>query len=535
MSRSCGPALRALLIALTCAPLAAQDCNPAWVMVPTSPVGPGTHQVLGIAGVGGDEVWVVGTFYDPAADNLAALALRRSNGAWTATSPPALPGGDVMKSVDGFAPGDVWAVGGDGLAYAFHYDGAAWSGATLPKPGPLEAGISVDDVLALAPDDVWAVGHYDETLTAELRTATWHWDGAAWSVVPSPNAPRPGGGVYPSTLASIAAAGPDALIAVGEWRVGNTWLPLAMRWDGAAWTLLAPPASAAHGDGRLRSVSARSAQEVWAVGTCGDATGVVGGGFGEAFALRFNGTAWTEIAVPQPSFWNVNPLNAVLADGQSVLAVGSWENGSQGLDTFAVRFDGTAFEMVPSPGVFGFGEGWNQLHDLARVDGAPWAAGEGNYDFFSATVPLLLACEAPCAGSVALAGTGTPGCAGPLGIAAGSVPSIGNAAFAITASGLPPSEPAVVLLGTAADEAGTQPGGLGVLLHVDLAASTLLLPIVLSTGPNGQAVLPMPIPDNAAFVGSQFVVQAFGQWPAPCGPSPTGWSSSPALVLAIQP
>ena len=109
--------------------------------------------------------------------------------------------------------------------------------------GAVILGISVDDVLALAPDDVWAVGYYDHTLTANLRTAVWHWDGSGWSVIPSPSIPSPFG-FYPSVLLSIDSAGAGVLFAVGEWRIGNTWFPLAMRWNGSSWSLLSPPPSA---------------------------------------------------------------------------------------------------------------------------------------------------------------------------------------------------------------------------------------------------------------------------------------------------
>jgi hypothetical protein len=378
------------------------------------------------------------------------------------------------------------------------------------------------------------VGFYDHTLTANLRTAVWHWNGSAWSVIPSPSIPSPFG-FYPSVLLSIDSAGSGVLFAVGEWRIGNTWFPLAMRWNGSSWSLLSPPPSN-HGDGRLRSVSARSPSDVWAVGTTDDHDGIIGGGYGEAFALHFDGADWTEVSVPQPSPWGVNPLSAVLATDDGVRAVGTWENETQGLDTFCVSLEGQAFALVPSPNVPGDGQGWNELRDITLVGGEPWAVGDGNDSFFGAKLPLVERFSDPCAESVVLAGTGTPGCAGPLEVGANSVPAIGNPGFAVTFQALPPSAPALALLGTAVDAAGTLPGSFGVLVHIDFAATSFLLPIGLGSGPAGGATLSLPIPGNPLLVGQEFVIQGFAQWPASvCQPSPSGWSSTPALVLTVQP
>jgi hypothetical protein len=50
-----------------------------------------------------------------------------------------------------------------------------------PEPG---GGLGIlNEVVALAADDVWTVGSHDGLTLIE------HWDGSAWTVVPSPEGP----------------------------------------------------------------------------------------------------------------------------------------------------------------------------------------------------------------------------------------------------------------------------------------------------------------------------------------------------------
>ncbi|NNN34154.1 hypothetical protein HLK59_28085, partial [Streptomyces sp. S3(2020)] len=100
-----------------------------------------------------------------------------------------------------------------------------------------------------------------------------------WQTVPAPAcAPA-------AQLLGVAAAGPDLAWAVGEeGRSGGTrGVPLALVWDGDAWTRLDLGHLGLTG-GYLRSV-AGSAGAAWAVGT--DAAGV-------ARLLRWDGTTWQE-------------------------------------------------------------------------------------------------------------------------------------------------------------------------------------------------------------------------------------------------
>ena len=82
------------------------------------------------------------------------------------------------------APNDVWTVG-QGYAspvnrtLALHWDGAAWSVVATPNIGQGFLANSLYGVSAVSSDDVWAVGIGQQAMTV-------HWDGARWRVVPNP-------------------------------------------------------------------------------------------------------------------------------------------------------------------------------------------------------------------------------------------------------------------------------------------------------------------------------------------------------------
>jgi hypothetical protein len=88
---------------------------------------------------------------------------------------------------------------------------------------------------AIATDDVWVVGTLvDRTVNAtKILTLTAHWDGKAWTIVPSPNPPTE------APLAVVAAISSNDVWAAGGQRgdagVGQTFL--IEHWNGKHWTI----------------------------------------------------------------------------------------------------------------------------------------------------------------------------------------------------------------------------------------------------------------------------------------------------------
>jgi hypothetical protein len=134
-----------------------------------------------------------------------------------------------------------------------------------------------------------------------------HWNGTAWSQVPSPD----NGSTY---LYDVAAVSPTDAWAVGYGSSGGAFVT---HWNGTAWSIVPAPAL-----GSLSGVTARSATDVWVAG--GDATGA------PALA-HWTGDGWSVTPVSVTGGVGTPALTDVtIADGTSEWAVGSQWNGTTG-------------------------------------------------------------------------------------------------------------------------------------------------------------------------------------------------------------
>jgi hypothetical protein len=205
-------------------------------------------------------VWAVGTDGYPG----RGLIEHWDGTSWTATY---LRFGAVLRGIAAVGPRDVWAVGqrynrtnafGD-TTLTMHFNGNAWT--QVPSPNPLSRNDTdqnwLTSVTAVAADDVWAVGRYGNHDLGPLdQTLVEHWNGARWVVVASPN---PGGPSQDNDLWGVAAVGPSDVWAVGG--VGSFLdpqfsSPLALHWGGSGWTQVSVTAPAA---GELLGVAAEPA------------------------------------------------------------------------------------------------------------------------------------------------------------------------------------------------------------------------------------------------------------------------------------
>ena len=236
-----------------------------WTHIP-SPSIPGTLNILrGVTAIAPNDVWAVGYYW--VGDNNATLAMHWDGTQWTIVTTPNTNRETSFFAVDALANNDVWAVGEywDNGAHTFtaHWDGAHWNPVYGPNLNTLDDDLYA--VVAIAPNDVWAVGdkipsgvnQFDQTLTL-------HWDGTQWVNVPSPN-------IDPRNhyLWGITATASNDVWAVGEHWINNGFdeEPLALHWDGAAWSIV--PMPQIHSDSILRAAHAFTARNVWAVGDYG--------------------------------------------------------------------------------------------------------------------------------------------------------------------------------------------------------------------------------------------------------------------------
>jgi hypothetical protein len=136
-----------------------------------------------------------------------------------------------------------------------HWNGSVWSIVSSPTIANIDTSLS--GVTAIAANDVWAVGSFGD-VTHEARTFTVHWNGTAWSIVPSAN-----DGAEGNSLHAVTAIASDDVWAVGRVENIDT---LALHWDGASWSVVSTPTILDNGFATLDSVVTLASGSVWAVG-----------------------------------------------------------------------------------------------------------------------------------------------------------------------------------------------------------------------------------------------------------------------------
>ncbi|MDQ5867692.1 MAG: hypothetical protein M3390_18485, partial [Chloroflexota bacterium] len=248
-------------------------------------------------------------------------------------------------------PSDVWVVGGTGRTLIEHWNGSSWS--VVPSQNVGNGENTLRSVTALAADNAWAVGYYySDTVEGGIGTLIEHWNGTQWDIVASPNV------TGSSYLQAVDAVSPTDIWAVGYYQSGNEGGVLTMHWNGVEWSVV--PAPALPGTARLNGVSAIAADDVWAVGSYGAAW--------SPLALHWDGTAWTQVQVSDDGETILEDVTATGPD--DVWAVGHYD----GLPYFPriYHWNGTQWSSITSPirgsGALLFGVS-------AVAEDAAWAVG----------------------------------------------------------------------------------------------------------------------------------------------------------------
>lgn len=181
------------------------------------------------------------------------------------------------------------------------------------------------DLAAVSPTDLWAVGA--QRVGDESKTFVAHWDAKSWNVVPSPN----------------VAAGNNALLSVSAvsandvWAAGQTYNPanitsrpvtLIVHWNGTRWEVVPSPRP-----GAVEQITALSSNDVWAVGTSHAAKGDY-----SPFVLHWDGRSWNDRTPTDPLGHGY--ANAVAAISPSDVWV---------LGTRAWHWDGTGWRHASIP------------------------------------------------------------------------------------------------------------------------------------------------------------------------------------------
>jgi hypothetical protein len=262
----------------------------------------------------------VGQYNTPVATK--TMIMRWDGHTWVLQPSPNVPTAPVnsLKSVHCTSAADCFAVG---VSYAStatsaaqstlieHWDGGAWS--IVPSPNQMfAADSSLAGVSCVSVTSCFAVGNYDTaTIT---NTLVEHWDGTTWTVLPSPNPPTS----RFNELSDVGCVSNGVCFAVGAAN-----LSLVERWNGTTWTIIASPNPKGATAVSFTGVSCTSAARCIAVGDQLQ-THVV-----QRVVEMWNGSRWTVASVPVPKGTKKSDLSGVsCSPAVKCFAVGDYKVGA---------------------------------------------------------------------------------------------------------------------------------------------------------------------------------------------------------------
>lgn len=204
--------------------------------------------IFAMTSTSANDVWAIGSLLSDGGQLLSFLFEHWNGSQWTATT--VLSNDAFLFGASADATNDVWAVGfngpenDDSATLVMHYDGSGWTEAVTPNVGT--GANQFNGVLALAPNDVWAVG-FSTPVPPPAQAATLtlieHFDGTSWNVVPSPNV-GPNSIYQSNRLFGLAANSSTDIYAFGSYFASDGsghQMTLLLHWDGASWTIVPSP------------------------------------------------------------------------------------------------------------------------------------------------------------------------------------------------------------------------------------------------------------------------------------------------------
>lgn len=160
---------------------------------------------------------------------------------------------------------------------------------------------------------------------------------ASFTILETPN------GYSNNHLNGIAALSANDVWAAGYYTSqAGDYLNLAMHWDGSAWTITPTPNPQLPFVNQLNKLAALAPDNVWAIG-----------GFSDSYSLRWDGSVWSEVALPpiiNRGFVVSNYLQDIASTSATdIWAVGQMDSLEGGTWTLTVHWNGTEWIQVPSP------------------------------------------------------------------------------------------------------------------------------------------------------------------------------------------
>jgi hypothetical protein len=229
---------------------------------------------VGVAGAAGQRPWIV-----------------RYNGAWSSFNSALINVNANLNSIYCFDTNNCMAVGDPGPAAAsrpftvlYGLPGPAW---TAVNNTVINQNLQLFGVHCALANDCWAVGQFGAA--ASRQPYALRWNGAAWTEANNAaiSVPQNLNSVYCNSASDCWAVGNPGAVAAQR--------PFVVRWNGVAWSLFNTGLNL---NLALNGVHCENANDCWAVGN-NDALGEL--------ILKWDGAAWTRVA-PSAGLDNRNLL-----------------------------------------------------------------------------------------------------------------------------------------------------------------------------------------------------------------------------------
>jgi hypothetical protein len=274
---------------------------------------------------------------DPEGETSHQLIERWNGTNWALVPSPDLPtlfGFVGLTGVSCAIAADCSAVGGS--PYVDHWNGQSWAQAPFAT---ISSQSQLRQVACLSIANCFAVGTY--FTGTRSKTLVERWNGSSWSIVPSPNP----NGSLDAALNGISCPGLNTCYAVGSSLNATGSKTLVERWNGTSWSIVATPTPIGALDAELGAVSCSSTTSCMAVGSYATFSD------DKPFAQRWNGTSWSNVAIPTPSAALFTIVTGVSCTSPtSCRAVGGYFAGSGlAVRPLAESWNGATWSIVATP------------------------------------------------------------------------------------------------------------------------------------------------------------------------------------------
>jgi len=216
----------------------------AWRQQRSPSPGSADSSLLGVTAVSAKDAWAVGSTIDSA--GFDQTLIEHWNGtAWVRVRSPN-PGGpnrsNVLYSVAAVSSSDIWAVGTavQGLTtdtLIEHWNGSAWKQVRSAQGPAGSTGSFLYAVAVASASRAWAVGTYAKN--GAEQTLIERWKGTSWARVVSTD---PGGPLHTNLLSAVAVGSASSVWSAGFFdATGVPDRTLTEHWNGQAWSTVPSP------------------------------------------------------------------------------------------------------------------------------------------------------------------------------------------------------------------------------------------------------------------------------------------------------